>query len=288
MASNFPGWLHKNLPPVGKMAATEEILNRYDLHTICESAMCPNQGECLSAGTATFLILGDRCTRNCRFCAVVKGIPRPPDPNEPSKLAQVAAALELRHVVVTSVTRDDLPDGGAGHFAATIQAIRQLLPEATIEVLTPDFQGLGGSIDLVVAASPDVFNHNVETVERLYTAVRPGAKYRRSLQLLEHVKERAPGIYTKSGLMLGLGEQVDEVVAVMRDLRQAGCDVLTVGQYLRPSAGHLPIKRFVPPEEFDALKERALTMGFLHVESGPLVRSSYHAQELWHGCDRRN
>jgi lipoic acid synthetase len=288
MASQFPNWLHQNLPPAGKMAATEEILNRFDLHTICESAMCPNQGECLAAGTATFLILGDHCTRNCRFCAVAKGVPLLPDPVEPENLAQVAAALELRHVVITSVTRDDLPDGGAGHFAATIHAVRRLLPEATIEVLTPDFQGLGQSIDLVVAARPDVFNHNVETVERLYTAVRPGAEYRRSLDLLKRVKERAPGIYTKSGLMVGLGEQFDEVVAVMKDLRQAGCDILTIGQYLRPSKRHLPIKRFVPPEEFDALKERGLLVGFLHVESGPLVRSSYHAQELWHYCERQN
>jgi lipoic acid synthetase len=288
MASQFPSWLHKNLPPVGKMAATEEILNRYDLHTICESAMCPNQGECLATGTATFLILGDRCTRNCRFCAVIKGIPLPPDPGEPVKLAQVAAALELRHVVVTSVTRDDLPDGGAGHFAATIHAVRHLLPEVTIEVLTPDFQGLERSIDLVVTANPDVFNHNVETVERLYAVVRPSAEYRRSLDLLKYVKEQAPGIYTKSGLMLGLGEQFDEVVDVMKDLRQVGCDVLTVGQYLRPSPRHLPIKRFVPPEEFDVFKEKALMMGFLHVESGPLVRSSYHAQELWHYCDHQN
>ncbi|MGD0152275.1 MAG: lipoyl synthase [Thermacetogeniaceae bacterium] len=288
MASHFPSWLHKKLPPVGKMIATEEILNRYDLHTICESAMCPNQGECLAAGTATFLILGDRCTRNCRFCAVTKGVPLPSDPGEPEKLARVAAALELRHVVVTSVTRDDLPDGGAGHFAATIQAVRRWLPEATIEVLTPDFQGVERSIDIVITANPDVFNHNIETVERLYTVVRPGANYRRSLDLLKYVKEKAPGIYTKSGLMVGLGEKFYEVVAVMEDLRHAGCDVLTVGQYLRPSPQHLPIRRFVPPEEFDAFKERALQIGFLHVESGPLVRSSYRAQQLWHHCDDRN
>ncbi len=288
MASDFPSWLHKKLPPVGKMIATEEILNRYDLHTICESAMCPNQGECLAAGTATFLILGDRCTRNCRFCAVTKGVPLPPDPGEPEKLARVAAALELRHVVITSVTRDDLPDGGAGHFAGTIQAVRRLLPEAAIEVLTPDFKGLAQSIETVVTANPDVFNHNIETVQRLYAVVRPEADYRRSLDLLSYVKEKAPGIYTKSGLMVGLGESFGEVAAVMGDLRHAGCDVLTIGQYLRPSPRHLAIRRFVPPEEFDAFKERAMQIGFLHVESGPLVRSSYHAQELWYYCDHQH
>lgn len=281
MPSHFPEWLHKKLPSGGKMYATEKILERYGLNTICESALCPNQGECLAAGTATFLILGDRCTRNCRFCAVTKGTPEPPDPDEPERLAEAAAALKLRHVVVTSVTRDDLPDGGAGHFAATLDALHRRLPAATTEVLTPDFQGNLEAIDTVIEARPDVYNHNIETVQRLYPVVRPRADYRRSLELLKHVKEKEPGIYTKSGLMVGLGEDFDEVVAVMQDLRSVGCDVLTIGQYLQPSKDHLPVGRFVPPEEFALYKEKALKLGFVYVESGPFVRSSYHAHKLW-------
>ena len=281
MPSRFPPWLHRKLPTGGKMAATVEILRQYGLNTICRSALCPNQGECLASGTATFLILGDRCTRNCGFCAVSKGAPLPPDPDEPEKLAQAVAALKLRHVVITSVTRDDLPDGGAGHFAATLHAVRRSVPAATTEVLTPDFRGQEQAIDTVIAAAPDVYNHNVETVARLYDTVRPNAKYSRSLRLLEHVKEKAPGIYTKSGLMVGLGEESGEVVAVLQDLRAAGCDLVTIGQYLQPSPHHLPVQRFVPPEEFAAYKEAALRLGFTHVESGPFVRSSYHAHQLW-------
>jgi lipoic acid synthetase len=281
MPSHFPPWMHRKLPTGGKMAATKEILTQYGLHTICQSAICPNQGECLASGTATFLILGDHCTRNCAFCAVSKGVPSTPDPDEPEKIAQAVAALKLRHAVITSVTRDDLPDGGAGHFAATLHALRQSMPATTIEVLTPDFRGQEQAIDTVIAAMPNVYNHNIETVERLYDTVRPGAKYSRSLRLLEHVKEKAPGIYTKSGLMLGLGENANEVVTVLRDLRDVGCDIITIGQYLQPSPLHLPVQCFIPPEEFAAYKEAAVRLGFTHVESGPFVRSSYHAHELW-------
>lgn len=279
--SHFPIWLHKKLPTGGKMSATEQILKQHGLSTICANALCPNQGECLAAGTATFLILGDHCTRGCTFCAVAKGIPEAPDPDEPEKLAQAAAALKLRHVVVTSVTRDDLPDGGASHFAATIGALRRHLPAATIEVLTPDFKGREQAIDTVITAGPDVYNHNMETVQRLYAVVRPGAQYDRSLNLLQRVKIRAPRIYAKSGLMVGLGEEFQEIVAAMADLRTMGCDVLTIGQYLRPSPQHLPVARFVHPDEFASLKEQALQLGFMHVESGPFVRSSYHAHELF-------
>jgi lipoic acid synthetase len=263
------------------MAATLETLKQYGLNTICRSALCPNQGECLACGTATFLILGDHCTRNCTFCAVAKGIPLPPDPEEPEKLAQAVAVLRLRHVVITSVTRDDLPDGGAGHFSATLSALHRNVPDATIEVLTPDFCGQEQAIDTVIAAGPDVYNHNVETVARLYDLVRPKAIYSRSLNLLRHVKAKAPGIFTKSGLMLGLGEEFSEVVAVLQDLRSVGCDCLTIGQYLQPSSAHLPVKRFITPEEFAVYKAEAIRAGFVHVESGPFVRSSYRAHELW-------
>ena len=263
------------------MTATVETLKRYGLNTICRSALCPNQGECLACGTATFLILGDQCTRNCRFCAVAKGSPPPPDPDEPEKLAKAVAALKLRHVVITSVTRDDLPDGGAGHFAAVLSALHQNVPTATTEVLTPDFCGQEQAIDTVIAAGPDVYNHNVETVARLYDLVRPEARYRRSLDLLKHVKEKSPGIFTKSGLMVGLGEEFSEVASVLLDLRAAGCDCLTIGQYLQPSPDHLPVKRFITPEEFASYKEAAIQAGFVHVESGPFVRSSYRAHELW-------
>lgn len=285
MPSHFPPWLHRKLPTGKKMAATLETLQQYGLNTICRSALCPNQGECLASGTATFLILGDRCTRNCTFCAVSKGTPLPPDPGEPEKLAQAAAALRLRHVVITSVTRDDLPDGGAGHFAAVLHALRRSVPDAAVEVLTPDFRGVEQSIDEVIAAQPDVYNHNMETVERLYAVARPQASYSRSLDLLRRVKDRAPGIYTKSGLMVGLGEEFGEVAALLKDMRAAGCDVVTIGQYLQPSPRHLPVLRFVPPEEFASYKEEALRLGFIHVESGPFVRSSYRAHELWNTAE---
>jgi lipoic acid synthetase len=281
MPSRFPPWMHRKLPTGKKLTATRETLQRYGLNTICRSALCPNQGECLASGTAAFLILGDRCTRNCTFCAVSKGAPPPPDPGEPAKLAQAVAALGLHHVVITSVTRDDLPDGGAGHFAAVLHALHRKVPDAAVEVLTPDFRGVEQSIDTVIAAQPDVYNHNMETVERLYAVVRPLASYTRSLELLRHVKDRAPGIYTKSGLMVGLGEEFGEVAALLEDLRGVGCDVVTIGQYLQPSPNHLPVQRFVTPDEFVSYKEEALRLGFLHVESGPFVRSSYRAHKLW-------
>lgn len=286
MSLRFPSWLRKKLPAGGSIAATREIVAGKGLHTVCQSALCPNLGECFAAGTATFLIMGDRCTRACTFCAVEKGSPVPLDPEEPEKLAQAAAALGLGHVVVTSVTRDDLPDGGASHFAAAVLTLRRRLPAATVEVLTPDFQGEVIAIDTVVDSRPDIYNHNLETVPRLYPFVRPGAGYRRSLNLLARVKERAPGIYTKSGLMVGLGEDFHEVAAVLKDLRSAGCDVVTVGQYLQPSPRHLPVARYVPPEDFAAFRELALELGFRCAEVGPFVRSSYRAKESLTCCGK--
>jgi lipoic acid synthetase len=250
------------------------------LNTVCESALCPNLGECFARRTATFMILGKVCTRNCRFCAVEGGQPELLDPEEPRRVAEAATRLGLKHVVVTSVTRDDLPDGGAGQFAATIQALREKLPYAIIEVLTPDFQGERKAIASVVEAQPHIFNHNVETVPRLYPRVRPEADYRRSLEVLRTVKELAPSIYTKSGLMVGLGETREEVEQVMADLREINCDILTIGQYLRPSPQHLEVKEFIPPEVFDYYAEAGRKMGFLYVASAPFVRSSYNAAEF--------
>jgi lipoic acid synthetase len=254
------------------------------LHTVCQSAHCPNQGECFARGTATFLILGNTCTRSCGFCAVGQGTPAAPDPAEPRRVAEAAARLGLRHVVVTSVTRDDLPDGGSGHFAATIAAVRAAC-EATVEVLTPDFQGSAGSLTRVLEARPDVYNHNVETVPRLYPRVRPQASYERSLELLRRAAAHGHGIMPKSGLMVGLGESHGEAVAVMKDLRRVGCEALTVGQYLRPSPAHLPVERFVPPEEFDQYRDEAKVLGFSVVAAGPFVRSSYHADALLKGVE---
>jgi lipoic acid synthetase len=254
------------------------LLGRLRLHTVCQSAHCPNLCECFASGTATFLILGNVCTRHCRFCAVAAGEPQPLEADEPDRVAQAAATLGLRHVVVTSVTRDDLPDGGSGQFAATIAAIHAAC-EATVEVLTPDFQGRADLVARVLAAGPEVFNHNVETVPRLYPAVRPEADYRRSLDVLRLAHEHG-GPLTKSGLMLGLGETRAEVLAVLRDLRAAGCEALTLGQYLRPSAGHLPVDRFVTPSEFGRYERDATELGFLGVAAGPFVRSSYHAEGL--------
>mgnify|MGYP000097261751 FL=1 len=278
-AKRLPPWIRARSPLGSATEAVREILKRYRLNTVCQSAACPNAGECFAEGTATFMILGRECTRDCRFCAVRPGEPGPPDPSEPERVAAAAQELGLHHVVVTSVTRDDLPDGGAGHFAATIRAIRTLCPEATVEVLTPDFGGDPGAVAAVVAAGPDVYNHNVETVPRLYPVVRPGARYWRSLELLRRVKELAPGMRTKSGLMVGLGEREEEIMAVLSDLRAAGCEMLTIGQYLRPSRDHLPVAEYVPPERFAAWAEWARAMGFVHVAAGPLVRSSFHAGE---------
>jgi lipoic acid synthetase len=287
-ARRFPPWLRKRIPPEGETSAVRKLLDRLHLHTVCQSAHCPNLFECFARGTATFLILGDVCTRHCGFCAVGSGSPEPPEPDEPAHVAEAVASLGLAHVVVTSVTRDDLADGGSAQFAATIAAVRAV-SDATIEVLTPDFQGCWGDLRRVVDAGPDVFNHNVETVPRLYPLVRPEADYRRSLEVLRRAGERAPGLLTKSGLMVGLGERHDEVIAVMRDLRAAGCGALTVGQYLSPSSGHVPVARFVTPEEFDTYKTEAEAMGFAAVAAAPFVRSSYQAGELVAGlsCARR-
>jgi lipoic acid synthetase len=251
------------------------------LHTVCQEARCPNLGECFSQGTATFLILGDRCTRNCRFCAIGHGPSGPPDPEEPARVAEAVKAMGLQYVVITSVTRDDLPDGGAALFAETIRTVRKKRSEAKVEVLIPDFQGNVEALRTVVEARPDVLNHNVETVPRLYPSVRPGAVYERSIDLLSQVRVLDLSMPTKSGLMLGLGESADEVRETLQDLVDAGCRILTLGQYLQPSKEHLPVARFVPPEEFDAWKETALQMGFAEVASGPFVRSSYHAKELF-------
>jgi lipoic acid synthetase len=249
------------------------------LHTVCQEARCPNIAECWGHKTATFMLLGDTCTRNCGFCAVTHGRPLAIDPAEPVRVAAAVARLGLEHIVVTSVNRDDLPDGGAAHFAATARAIKHLLPGSRVEVLVPDFQGDLEAVGTVVHSPIDVFNHNLETVPRLYRRVRAGAHYERSLAVLAAARRVAarPEMLTKAGLMLGLGETEDELIRVLKDLRAVGCDVLTLGQYLRPSAAHLPVERYVPPEEFAALGSHARELGFGHVESGPLVRSSYHA-----------
>jgi len=246
-----------------------------NLHTVCEGASCPNRNECWNAGTATFLILGDRCTRNCGFCNIAGGTPRPVDPYEPQRVADAVKALDLDHAVVTSVTRDDLTDGGAAVFADTVRAIRKGATRCRVEVLVPDFQGSREALAGVLDAVPDILNHNIETVPSLYSRVRTGADYERSLMLLRRAKER--GAATKTGLMLGLGEGVDEVRTVLRDVRSAGCDILTLGQYLRPSLNNLPVERYYRPEEFESLRIEALGLGFLRVAAGPLVRSSYHA-----------
>ena len=279
MGPRLPAWLRK---PETAFVALHEIkreLRRLELHTVCESARCPNIHECFSRGTATFMILGERCTRGCGFCAVPKTRrPAPPDPAEPSRVAQMARAMNLRHVVVTSVNRDDLPDGGAGHFAQTIRALRAALPGATIEVLTPDFMGDLDAVASVLEAAPDVFNHNVETVPRLYPRVRPQARYERSLAVLEFAARNMAGALVKSGLMVGLGENEEEVLGVMRDLRRAGVGVVTIGQYLQPTRRNLPVAEFVPPERFEAYREAGLRLGFAAVFSGPFVRSSYMAE----------
>jgi len=260
-------------------AAVLSLMRSQSLHTVCEEAHCPNLGECWERSTATFLILGDICTRGCRFCAVAKGKPAPADWDEPERLAQAVERMQLRYVVVTSVDRDDLPDGGAGIFALTIERIRAHQPDCGIEVLTPDFQGQREAIAAVAAARPDVFNHNLETVPRLYRRARPGSRYTRSLEVLRYAKELDSTMLTKTGLMVGLGETWDELVQVMADARHHGVDILTVGQYLRPSAWHLPIERYYTPQEFAALRDEGLRLGYRHVESGPLVRSSYHADK---------
>ena len=275
-----PPWLKKRLPPFQNLQKVKSILEEADLHTVCEEARCPNLGDCFCSGTATFLILGRVCTRNCGFCAVEHGISVPPDENEPRQVAQAIKKMGLRYVVITSVTRDDLPDGGASHFANTIQAIRAVDRGVKVEVLIPDFQGDLSSLITVLSEKPDVLNHNVETLPRLYPDVRPQADYKRSLDLLKRSKEFFPHILTKSGFMLGLGETQKEVLELLQNLREAGCDFLTIGQYLQPRQDRLPVIRFVPPEEFEEYKRIGERMGFKAVASGPFIRSSFHASEM--------
>jgi len=272
-----PKWLRAPAPVGENYRELKDLIGRLRLHTVCESARCPNVGECWNHRTATFMILGNVCTRRCGFCAVEKGAPLPVDYDEPQRVAEAVAAMGLRFAVVTSVNRDDRPDGGAELFALTIRGIRARVPGCGGEVLIPDFQGNLAAVATVMEAQPDVLNHNTETVPRLYRQVRLGARYERSLGVLSHAKRIAPACPTKSGLMLGLGETAEEVLHVMGDLRAHGVDILTIGQYLRPSPKHLPIVRYVPPEEFEEFRKAGMDMGFAHVESGPLVRSSYHA-----------
>ena len=279
-----PAWLKAPAPLGENYRNLKTLARRLGLHTVCESAQCPNIGECWNHRTATFMLLGDVCTRRCGFCAVPKGRPGPIDQDEPRRVAEAVATLGLKHAVVTSVNRDDDNLGGARIFAATIREIRNLAPDCSVEVLIPDFQGIEAALRIVLDARPDILNHNTETVPRLYPAVRSGARYWRSLHLLANVKKFAPGMLSKSSVMVGLGESMDELLEVFRDLAAQQVDILTVGQYLRPSKDHLPIARFYTPEEFRTLKQEALAMGFRHVESGPLVRSSYHAHEQARNC----
>ncbi|MEZ5401663.1 MAG: lipoyl synthase [Bryobacteraceae bacterium] len=274
-----PAWLRAPAPAGDNHRQLKELVTRLGLHTVCESAACPNVGDCWNRRTATFMILGNVCTRRCGFCAVQKGAPLPVDFDEPRRVAEAVAAMGLAYAVITSVNRDDRKDGGALLFAMTIRAIRERVPGCKVEVLVPDFQGSHEAMEIVMADRPDCLNHNTETVPRLYRQVRLGARYERSLEMLAYAKKLAPGIPTKSGLMLGLGETADEVIEVMRDLRTSGVDIVTLGQYLRPTPKHLPVIRYVPPEEFASLREEGRRMGFPHVESGPLVRSSFHAED---------
>jgi lipoic acid synthetase len=277
VARRHPPWLKVRAPGGPGFVETAATVRELGLHTVCQEARCPNVGECWGHKTATFMLLGDVCTRNCGFCAVLHGRPTAVDADEPRRVALGVARLGLRHVVVTSVDRDDLPDGGAAHFAATAAAIKREVPGCRVEVLVPDFKGGEDSVATVVASPIDVFNHNLETVPRLYPRARAGARYERSLAVLRLARARRADVLTKAGLMVGLGETAPELSSVFRDLRDVDCDILTVGQYLRPSPAHLPVERYVPPEEFDALREEAFRLGFRHVEAGPLVRSSYHA-----------
>ncbi|MBM4227612.1 MAG: lipoyl synthase [Gammaproteobacteria bacterium] len=273
-----PAWIRAKAPTDPKVLALKQLLREKSLHTVCEEASCPNLGECFAHGTATFMIMGALCTRRCPFCDVAHGRPLPLDPDEPAHLAEAVRLMNLRYVVITSVDRDDLRDGGAAHFAACIKAVRAAQPGIQVEVLVPDFRGrMEVALDALLLEPPDVFNHNLETVPRLYRQVRPGADYAWSLSLIQRFKALAPEVPTKSGLMLGLGEEIPEVEAVLRELHAHDCDRVTLGQYLQPSRSHLPVTRFVAPEEFEALAELSRAIGFEHVASGPLVRSSYHA-----------
>lgn len=276
-----PPWLKKRIPPVQDLIRVKSILDEAELHTVCEEARCPNLGECFQKGTATILILGRICTRNCGFCAVEHEVPVTPDEAEPERVAQAVKKMGLQYVVITSVTRDDLLDGGASHFAKTIQAIRSLDRKIKVEVLIPDFRGDLSSLKTVLEEGPDVLNHNIETVPKLYPEVRPQADYKRSLDLLKKSKELYPHIFTKSGFMLGFGETEREVLDLLRDLREAGCDFLTIGQYLQPRPDRLPVVRYIPPEEFEEFKKIGEEMGFSSVASGPFVRSSFHASQMF-------
>ncbi|MEX0958129.1 MAG: lipoyl synthase [Burkholderiales bacterium] len=280
-----PDWIRVKSPSSRTFYDVKQILREHQLHTVCEEASCPNIGECFGKGTATFMILGDLCTRRCPFCDVAHGRPKSPDEHEPANLARTIAAMKLKYVVITSVDRDDLRDGGARHFADCIAAIREASPATRIEVLVPDFRGrLEAALEKLTLSPPDVMNHNLETVPRLYKQARPGADYRHSLKLLKDFKAAFPDNPTKSGLMVGLGETDDEIVDVMRDLREHDVEMLTVGQYLQPTKGHLPVLRYVEPAQFKVFEQRATELGFRHAACGPLVRSSYHADEQAHGA----
>ena len=276
-----PEWLKKRLPSGFENNEICALIDDQSLHTVCQEAKCPNQWECFSKHTATFLIMGGRCTRNCRFCGVEHGPLGPPDPKEPERVAEAAAKMNLKYVVVTSVTRDDLEDGGASFFAEIIFALKKKIRGVRVEVLIPDFQGNRQALKTVLDAGPDVLNHNIETVPRLYSVARPQADYQQSLTLLANVRLIAPSIPAKSGLMLGLGETDAEIETVLGDLLNTGCSILTIGQYLQPTVEHLPVKKYVHPEDFDQLRKKALEMGFVEVASGPFVRSSYHAQDSY-------
>jgi len=277
-----PEWLRRRLPDPEALGRMRNLLQRHGLNTVCQGALCPNQGECFGQGTATFLILGKTCTRNCTFCAIpTEERPPAPDPDEPRRIAQASAELGLKHVVITSVTRDDLEDGGASHFARTVVALRKMNPQIIVEVLIPDFQGSAEALRAVTDSGPNILNHNLETVPRLYPEVRPQAVYSRSIELLKNARALAPTGMTKSGLMLGLGEEKEEILGVMADLRKASCDLLTLGQYLQPSGRHHPVIRYVPPDEFEQLRVEGEKMGFKAVFSAPLVRSSFHAAEIF-------
>lgn len=278
-----PAWLRRKLPSGPEYQRIRSMIDKGRLHTVCQEANCPNQFECFSARTATFLILGSTCTRNCRFCNIDGGQPGPLDPDEPRRVAEAAADMKLHYVVVTSVTRDDLTDGGSAHFAATIHALREKITGVQVEVLIPDFRGDRKALETVMAARPEVLNHNMETVARLYPEARPQADYHRSLELLARVGQIDPAIPAKSGIMLGLGESEAEVRQTIGDIRETGCRMLTIGQYLQPTVNHLPVVEFVPPEAFDRWRQVALEIGFDKVASGPFVRSSYHAGEMFAG-----
>lgn len=276
-----PQWLVKPIAQGATLRRVRSVLDGCNLHTVCEEARCPNRGECYASGTATFMILGDRCTRNCRFCAVSHDVPLPLDPDEPRRVAEAVATLGLTYAVITSVTRDDLSDGGARQFAASIRSIRNITPKTGVEVLIPDFRGSTEALSIVCDAGPEVLAHNIETVPRLYAGIRPKADYSQSLSVLKKTKELHPGIITKSGLMLGLGETGGEIRQVFDDLLDHGCSILTLGQYLQPDTALVPVERFFTPDTFDFWKEEALRAGFSQVASGPLVRSSYKAEELY-------